>query len=142
MLIPKKKRGHRAKKELPLWEKLDVQKFKVLSSAAATRKWAKMTGDFNLIHIHSLLARLFGQKGQICHGFWSMAQTLSVLEGEQEINVKQAKVEWKKPFYCGDLAEGQYHLNEDGKSGEMMLLVADVKTKLYEVPHMLGTFEF
>ncbi|WJG10486.1 MaoC/PaaZ C-terminal domain-containing protein [Aliiglaciecola sp. LCG003] len=43
------------------------------------RKYAKVSGDFNLIHLTDITARLFGFKHAIAHGMWSKARCLSEL---------------------------------------------------------------
>ncbi|MDQ9817487.1 MaoC/PaaZ C-terminal domain-containing protein, partial [Acinetobacter bereziniae] len=37
------------------------------------RRYAKVSGDFNLIHIHAITAKAFGFKQAIAHGMWSKA---------------------------------------------------------------------
>merc|ERR1719320_1109335 len=138
-LIPKKSRKRGPRKELPKWDEFEVKKFTVKSSPTVTRNWARMTEDYNFIHLHNIPAKLFGQKGQICHGMWSMAQSLSAVEATLGRSVQEARVEWKKPFYCGTKAEGVYHIVE--QKGEMRLMVKDRKTNLYTMPHMVGCFK-
>ena len=43
------------------------------------RRYAKVTGDYNPIHVSSLLAKLFGFKRAIAHGMWSVARAMQVL---------------------------------------------------------------
>jgi hypothetical protein len=45
------------------------------------RRYAAVSGDSNPIHLHSLTARAFGQKGAIAHGMWTKARCLAALEG-------------------------------------------------------------
>jgi hypothetical protein len=44
------------------------------------RRYAAVSGDRNPIHLHSVPARLLGQKGAIAHGMWSKARCLAALE--------------------------------------------------------------
>jgi MaoC like domain len=44
------------------------------------RRYAAVSGDRNPIHMHSVPARLLGQKGAIAHGMWSKARCLAALE--------------------------------------------------------------
>lgn len=53
------------------------------------RQYAKASGDYNPIHLHSLVARLFGFKRQIAHGMWSKARCLSAFEHLTD-----------EPFHC------------------------------------------
>jgi len=42
--------------------------------AATGRRYARVSGDFNPIHITDLLARMFGFKRAIAHGMWTLAR--------------------------------------------------------------------
>jgi len=138
VLFPNRK--SRTKEELLSWQEFSVEKFILESSSSATRSWASITKDYNLIHLHDLTAKLFGQRGQICHGMWSMARSLSIIENKLGYSIKQAKVDWKKPFYCGQTAQGEYHITGEEKDGEVRLLVLNTKTRRITMPHMVGTF--
>ncbi len=43
------------------------------------RRYAFISGDFNLIHLHSLSARAFGFPKAIAHGMWSKAKCLAMM---------------------------------------------------------------
>jgi acyl dehydratase len=45
------------------------------------RRYARVSGDSNPIHLHSLAARALGQPGAIAHGMWTKARCLAALEG-------------------------------------------------------------
>jgi acyl dehydratase len=45
------------------------------------RRYARVSGDTNPIHLHPLAARAFGQPGTIAHGMWTKARCLAALEG-------------------------------------------------------------
>jgi acyl dehydratase len=45
------------------------------------RRYARVSGDWNPIHLHRISARLFGQRGAIAHGMWTAARCLASLEG-------------------------------------------------------------
>ncbi|MDX6602076.1 MAG: hypothetical protein QOF13_1278, partial [Solirubrobacterales bacterium] len=44
------------------------------------RRYARVSGDVNPIHLHPLGARLFGFRGAIAHGMWTKARCLAALE--------------------------------------------------------------
>jgi acyl dehydratase len=46
------------------------------------RRYARVSGDANPIHMHPLIARALGQPGAIAHGMWTKARCLAGLEGE------------------------------------------------------------
>jgi len=46
------------------------------------RRYMSISGDFNFIHVHALLAKPFGFKRAIIHGMWSLAKGISHAPGE------------------------------------------------------------
>lgn len=46
------------------------------------RQYARVSGDYNLIHLFPLVAKLFGFKRHIVHGMWSKARCLSALSSQ------------------------------------------------------------
>jgi hypothetical protein len=66
------------------------------------RRYAKVSGDFNLIHIHAVTAKAFGFKQAIAHGMWSKAKALA------NINLRdayEADVWFKLPMYLPSKVE-------------------------------------
>jgi acyl dehydratase len=45
------------------------------------RRYARVSGDSNPIHLHGLAAKALGQPGAIAHGMWTKARCLAALEG-------------------------------------------------------------
>lgn len=56
--------------------------------ATAPWSWCNVCGDYNPIHVSSLLARLFGFKGKIAHGNHVVANFLSLLPSASNSTVK------------------------------------------------------
>jgi acyl dehydratase len=46
------------------------------------RRYARVSGDANPIHLHPLTAKALGQPGAIAHGMWTKARCLAALEAE------------------------------------------------------------
>ena len=75
------------------------------ASAAATwridgdagRRYARVSGDINPIHLHPLTARLFGFPRPIAHGMWTKARCVAALEGLLPERLT-ADVEFRKPL--------------------------------------------
>jgi len=44
------------------------------------RRYARVSGDLNPIHLHPLAAKALGQPGAIAHGMWTKARCLAALE--------------------------------------------------------------
>ncbi|XID74059.1 MaoC family dehydratase [Alkanindiges sp. WGS2144] len=61
------------------------------------RRYAAISGDVNLIHIHELTAKAFGFKRAIAHGMWTKARSLAAL-GELPA-AYEACVQFKLPVF-------------------------------------------
>lgn len=61
------------------------------------RRYAFVSGDFNLIHLHPLSARAFGFPKAIAHGMWSKATCLAMM-GELP-DACSVKVSFKLPIF-------------------------------------------
>ncbi len=59
-------------------ENLQSRRFPV--EPVTVRRYARVSGDFNPIHLADPLARLFGFKRAIAHGMWSLARCTALLE--------------------------------------------------------------
>ena len=63
----------------------------------AGRRYARVSGDANPIHLHPLSARAFGQPGAIAHGMWTKARCLAALEGTLP-DALAVEVRFKRPL--------------------------------------------
>lgn len=61
------------------------------------RRYAKVSGDSNPIHLHPLTSMLFGFKRPIIHGMWTHARALSAL-GPRLPDAYTVKVSFTKPI--------------------------------------------
>lgn len=83
------------------------------------RRYARISGDFNPIHLHPLVSRWFGFDKPIIHGMYMMARAQAELERQQSKAVTYIDVTFKRPVILP--ARAQLWVNSD-----------DEKTK-YEV---------
>lgn len=67
------------------------------------RRYAMISGDFNLIHIHALTAKAFGFKSAIAHGMWSKARALAALSPLPAHY--EAEVAFKLPIFLPSTVE-------------------------------------
>lgn len=65
------------------------------------RRYAKISGDYNPIHISGILAKLFGFKRDLIHGMWSAARALSETEGTVGAGPTRFEVIFKGPIWIG-----------------------------------------
>jgi acyl dehydratase len=61
------------------------------------RRYAKVCGDYNPIHLSAPSARLFGFPCAIAHGMWSKAMTLAALRGHLPVSGYEIAVDFLKP---------------------------------------------
>lgn len=84
------------------------------------RKYAKVSGDYNPIHLHPLTAKVFGFPSTIAHGMWTHARALAAL-GDRLPERYETRVQFTKPiplpstvkFIASDTHYGV--VGEDGK---------------------------
>lgn len=68
------------------------------------RQYAKVSGDYNPIHLSAASARLFGFPTAIAHGMWLKAHTLAILDDHLPASNVEINVAFHKPVRLpGDL---------------------------------------
>lgn len=93
------------------------------------RRYALISGDFNLIHIHAITAKAFGFKTAIAHGMWTKARSLAAL-GDLPA-AYEADVQFKLPMFL------PAKVTFSAKTGPSALFdLSDSKTGK---PHVAGT---
>jgi acyl dehydratase len=92
-------------------------------------QYARISGDFNLIHLHALTAKVFGFKRAIAHGMWTKARVLAALGPLPK--AYQADVWFKLPVYLPSTVE---LLTEENTAGTSFLLRNPTSHK----PHLSG----
>ncbi len=65
------------------------------------RRYARVSGDYNPIHISWILARVFGFKRTIIHGMWSAAAAVAQLPGYAPKGAVRYDVAFKGPIFTG-----------------------------------------
>ncbi len=92
------------------------------------RRYAMISGDFNLIHIHAVTAKAFGFKSAIAHGMWSKARALAALSLPEAY---EADVWFKLPMFLPSEVE----LLAAATNDETDFLIRNSKT---HKPHLSG----
>jgi hypothetical protein len=98
------------------------------------RRYAVVSGDYNLIHISDLTARLFGFNRAIAHGLWSLARTAAELRPRLTADGVVLVANFKLPILLPAWVTLQ---SWDQPSG----LAFNLKDAQGEKPHMAGTFD-
>jgi len=63
------------------------------------RRYGRISGDLNPIHLSALSARMFGFRRAIAHGMWTQARALSAMLPRHAIAQAQVHVEFKTPLF-------------------------------------------
>jgi len=98
------------------------------------RRYAKVSGDSNLIHLHALTAKLFGFKRAIAHGMWSKARAVAALDSHIPKGPFKVSAAFKLPVFLPAKVQFQYSVNKDGAEFH-------IKDNVGEKPHLAGKIE-
>lgn len=90
----------------------------------AGRRYAKVSGDYNPVHLHPLSSKLFGFSRPIAHGWWLVARCLAEVGHEAPKEPTTFSFEFRRPVSLGRTFE--LHASEDGTS----FAILDAKGKL------------
>ena len=69
------------------------------ADASTGRRYAKISGDYNPIHLYALSARIFGFKRPIAHGMWTLARAISLIPLEHEQTLATVSCRFKRPIF-------------------------------------------
>tara|TARA_R110002074_G_scaffold402048_1_gene602971 strand:- start:166 stop:1071 length:906 start_codon:yes stop_codon:yes gene_type:complete len=101
------------------------------------RRYAKVSGDRNPIHMHALSARAFGFPRAIAHGMWSKAHALAILEQQSGWRPGPVRVscQFKKPLFLPGTAQLNWRTGKAGLDYQLLNARADA-------PHLSGQVEW
>lgn len=94
------------------------------------RQYAKVSGDYNPIHLSAVSAKLFGFPTAIAHGLWNKARTLAALADHLPTANVEIAVQFRKPVRLP--SEVTLLASPAGSSGDFQLLGAG------DLEHMVG----
>jgi len=94
------------------------------------RQYAKVSGDYNPIHLSAVSAKLFGFPTAIAHGLWNKARTLAALADHLPTANVEITVQFRKPVRLP--SEVTLLASAAGSSGDFQLLGAG------DLEHMVG----
>ncbi|HEF4761755.1 TPA: acyl dehydratase [Pseudomonas putida] len=94
------------------------------------RQYARVSGDYNPIHLSAASAKMFGFPSAIAHGLWNKARTLAALADHLPTANIEIAVQFKKPVRLP--SEVALLANAAGSAGELQLIGAG------DLEHMVG----
>ncbi|MDR3399734.1 MAG: MaoC/PaaZ C-terminal domain-containing protein [Pandoraea sp.] len=95
------------------------------------RQYARVSGDYNPIHLWPMTAKLFGFPRPIIHGMWSFARTLAAV-----LPVDASRVDLLVEFKTPLLLPGEATLWRDSQSN-----VFELRDAAGTVPHLRGRWQ-
>lgn len=101
------------------------------------RAYAKVSGDYNPIHLYALTAKMFGFQRHIIHGMWTKARALASLEKYIQDKPYRITAEFKLPLFLPGTVRFTYNAKESEK--EIPFEVRDARSLK---PHVKGKVEF
>ncbi|OLF55719.1 MaoC family dehydratase [Pseudomonas chlororaphis] len=84
------------------------------------RRYARVSGDYNPIHLSAMSARLFGFPQAIAHGLWNKARALAALNEHLPAANVEIAVDFKKPLRLP--SEVRLLTSAAGSSGDLRLV--------------------
>ena len=91
-------------------------------SSGVGRDYARVSGDYNLIHLYSLTARLFGFRRHLAHGMYNKARCMSVLTSDFSAPYRFT-VEFKRPVFLP--SEVSLHVRQQQQTSLFQLQSSD-----------------
>ncbi len=99
------------------------------------RQYARVSGDFNPIHLADASAKLLGFKSMIIHGMWSKAACLAALETHIEGASYCCEVEFKTPVFLPAVPQLHYSRVDQGLDFEL-------RSAEDHRPHLIGRVRY
>lgn len=115
------------------WKRLDTWKL----AGKVARDYARLSGDFNPIHLHPLLSRWFGFDQPIIHGMYMSGRAQAEVERAAKRPVVKIDVAFKRPVPLPAKVSLWQQLNEGGDSGQYQICGAEDHLQRLE-----GSFSF
>jgi len=129
--------AHRATPgQRPTIERAGASEIKTTLDVAADigRRYARVSGDFNPIHLSAKTARWFGFKQAVAHGMWSMSRSLGEATPHLPSASVQIDTQFKLPLYLPSNVifrcqkdNGQTIISFSSARGDRMHLATQVK---------------
>ena len=114
--------GHSAT-GLPAWEERDMtlpddtsELTPIQASGGLIRRYARVSGDYNPIHLSQVTAKLFGFKRAIAHGMWTAARVISDLQASRQLSGQEIDIQFKRPLFLPGKAKAVVGLTSENTS--------------------------
>lgn len=136
MLARKRSRGDQPRKDKPRASE-GIERAQLTSFAAPGdigRRYARVSGDYNPIHLSAITARAFGFPKAIAHGMWSLARIAAELGPQWPEGKTRFDVAFKLPILLP-----AWVMLQSRKDGERIRF--ELRDDAGQRPHVVGTVE-
>lgn len=99
------------------------------------RRYAKASGDYNLIHLHPVLSKRFGFDRVLAHGMWSKARCIAQMMPQIADRPCTVDVAFKLPLFMPSDVSFDTEITEDN-------LVFELRDARGRRPHLSGQVSF
>jgi acyl dehydratase len=99
------------------------------------RRYGRVSGDINPIHLSMLSARLFGFRRAIAHGLWTQARALAALMPGAPLEQAELDAEFKTPLFLPARASLWTRHSSDSKGHKVSF---EVRNERGDKPHLRG----
>ncbi len=93
------------------------------------RRYARVSRDYNPIHLFARTARRFGFPAAIAHGMWSLARCIAELQNQTALDPGQVDVRFRRPVLLP--AELVLEAGQDGAGQLAFRLIDGVSSAIY-----------
>ncbi len=108
--------------------------------ASIGRRYGRVSGDLNPIHLWALSARLFGFRRAIAHGLWTHARALSALLPRAPLTQAASTVDFKTPLFLPGRASLWTQHAIQGSLAHSVLF--EVRNASGDKPHLRGKLAY
>ena len=85
----------------------------------AGKRYARLSGDYNPIHLSRFTAKLFGFKRPIIHGIYLVSEAYAQLHNQQSSPPQKGVFQFKSPFYLP--GQGLLTIHTQGKESSVLV---------------------
>ena len=121
--------------DIPLSRQADL-----LAPGNIGRRYGRVSGDINPIHLWALTAKLFGFRRAIAHGLWTQARALAAMMPLAPLEQAQLEVEFKTPLFLP--ARASLWTRRSAADPLTQQVSFEVRNDKGDRPHLRGQFDF
>lgn len=104
------------------------------------RRYGRVSGDLNPIHLWAWSAKLFGFRRAIAHGLWSQARALAALLPRAPVTQAEVAVEFKTPLFLP--ARASLWTRRDLRDSLTHNVAFEVRNAKGDKPHLRGRLSY